>query len=182
LHYAFIALPRDIGNVLLIGLAVSALISAVLPENFLGNLLGTGLKPMLIMMAVAIPMYVCASASVPVAAALIMQGITPGAAFVFLMAGPATNAATIMAVWKALGKKTTIIYLLVIGFFALFFGWVLDYFCGIFAFSQQQWQHSHAGLPPWIKTASAVGLFLLIGFSHAKRFLAYTMKRGQDGG
>ena len=110
-RYGFMILPRDIGNALILGLAISALITAFLPENFLGNLMGTGIKPMLIMMLVAIPLYVCASASVPVAAALILKGITPGAAFVFLMAGPPTNAATITAVWKVLGKKTALLYL-----------------------------------------------------------------------
>jgi len=163
LRYGFMILPREIGNALILGLTISALIGAFLPENFLGNLMGTGIKPMLIMMLVSIPIYVCATASVPVAAALIMNGITPGAAFVFLMAGPATNAATIAAVWKVLGKKTALFYLLTVAVFAIIFGLTIDYlFTGANIISAANGHVGHSGLSPIIKNVSAIILFCLI--------------------
>lgn len=165
LRYGFIAMPRDIGNALLVGLVISALISAFLPANFLSNVMGTGLKPMFIMMMVAIPLYVCASGSVPVAAALMMKGITPGAAFVFLMAGPATNAATIAAVWKVLGKKTAFLYLLTVAVFSIIFGMMIDYFFASAGISASNGHMGHAGFSPFIKNASAIILFGLVGFA-----------------
>jgi len=162
MRYGFIAMPRNIGNALLTGLIISALISVLLPPNFLGHVMGSGLKPMLIMMVVAIPLYVCAAASVPVAAALILQGVTPGAAFVFLMAGPATNAATIATVWKTLGKKTALLYLLTVAVFSIIFGFAID---GLFAavnISASSAPMNHAGLPLFVKNLSAVVLFVLI--------------------
>ena len=165
LRYGFIAMPRDIGNALLVGLVISALISAFLPANFLNNVMGTGLKPMLIMMMVAVPLYVCASGSVPVAAALMMKGVTPGAAFVFLMAGPATNAATIATVWKVLGKKTALLYLLVVAVFSIVFGLMIDYFFAVAGISVSNGHMGHSGLSPLIKNVSAIILFCLIGFT-----------------
>lgn len=170
MRYGFITLPGDIGGALLLGLVISAAISAFLPPNFLGGLIGSGIKPMLMMMILAIPMYVCATASVPVAAALIMQGLTPGAAFVFLMTGPATNAATITAVWKTLGKKAVFLYLLTIAACALLTGWAMD---SIFQSAQlfmEHHYHAHTGLPVFVKNSSAILLFLLIGISRLNRF------------
>ena len=94
LHYGFVTLPRDIGKALVVGLIISGVIAAFVPDDFFAGVFGTGLVGMLIMMAVGMPLYVCATGSVPVAAALMMKGVSPGAALVFLMTGPATNAAT----------------------------------------------------------------------------------------
>lgn len=92
LKYGFATLPRDIGASMLIGLIVAALISATIPQGFFAEKLGTGILAMLVMMLLGVPIYVCATASVPVAAALLLKGVTPGAVLVFLMTGPATNA------------------------------------------------------------------------------------------
>jgi copper chaperone CopZ len=82
---------------------------------------------MIAMLLVGLPLYVCATASVPLAAALIAKGISPGAALVFLMTGPATNAAALAAVWKVMGKRTTFIYLGTTAIAALASGVLLDY-------------------------------------------------------
>jgi len=117
---------------------------------------------MLIIMIVAIPMYVCATASVPVAAALMLNGITPGAAFVFLMAGPATNAAAIAAVWKALGGKVALLYLILVAVLALIFGFTIDYlFSAVKAFGSTL-HAEHSGIPFLLKSISAVILFIMI--------------------
>ncbi|MDO8302192.1 MAG: SO_0444 family Cu/Zn efflux transporter [Sedimentisphaerales bacterium] len=126
LTYGFVSLPRDIGGAMIVGLLIAAGIAAFVPKDFLGPMLGGGIVAMLIMMAVGIPVYVCASASVPIAAALIAKGVSPGAAWVFLMTGPATNAATIAMVWNMLGKRTAVIYLLTIAVCALSSGLLLD--------------------------------------------------------
>jgi len=128
IKYGFVTLPRDIGKALLVGIVVAALITAFVPKGFFQEYLPAGIVSMLVMMAIGIPMYVCASASasVPVAAALIVKGISPGAALVFLIVGPATNAATVATVWKVLGWKTAIVYLLSIAACALAAGLLLD--------------------------------------------------------
>ncbi|MHC4843561.1 MAG: SO_0444 family Cu/Zn efflux transporter, partial [Planctomycetota bacterium] len=111
LKYGFLTLPRDIGKAMLLGLLIAALISVLVPDDYFVGRLGHPLISMLIMVLVGIPVYVCATASVPIAAALIMKGLSPGTALVFLMTGPATNAASFITIWKGLGKATAIAYL-----------------------------------------------------------------------
>jgi uncharacterized membrane protein YraQ (UPF0718 family) len=127
LKYGFVTLPRDIGRAMLVGLVIAAVISAVRPDDlFAEKLLGTGIFAMVVMMFLGIPVYVCATASVPVAAALILKGLTPGAALVFLISGPATNAAAFTTIWKVLGGRTAIVYLFTVVVTALGAGLLLD--------------------------------------------------------
>jgi len=126
--YALVTLPGDIGKPLLAGLVVAALISVLVPKDFFAPYLGGGPAAILGMMLLGIPIYVCATASVPIAAALILSGgVSPGAAFAFLMTGPATNAATIITVWKLMGRKTAGIYLGTMAAASLMGGLALDY-------------------------------------------------------
>ena len=111
---------------MLAGLIIAALISVAVPDDFFADKIGTGFGAMILMMLVGIPLYVCATASVPIAAALIAKGLTPGAALVFLMTGPATNAAGFVTIWKILGRRTAIIYILTIAVCALASGLLLD--------------------------------------------------------
>lgn len=127
LRYGFVSLPRDIAKPLIVGLLIAGAISAVLPDDYFQGLLGGGIGEMVVMMLVGIPLYVCATASVPVAAALIAKGISPGAALVFLMTGPATNAATVATVWKLMGRRGALIYLATVALTALASGLVLDH-------------------------------------------------------
>jgi len=107
-----------------------------------------------------IPVYVCATASVPVAAALILKGLTPGAAIVFLMTGPATNAASFVTIWKTLGSRTAIIYLLTVAGSALLSGILLDYIAAGVDFEATA--HSAVMLPPAIKYVSAIVLITIL--------------------
>ncbi|MCJ7778266.1 MAG: SO_0444 family Cu/Zn efflux transporter [Sedimentisphaerales bacterium] len=160
LKYGFVTLPRDIGRAMLVGLVVAAVISALVPDGFFADKLGTGIVPMLVMMAIGIPMYVCASASVPIAAALILKGITPGAALVFLMTGPATNAASFVTIWNVLGRKTAIIYLATVAGCALLGGILLDYIAAgvhLKILTQPHWM-----LPQSVEYASAVVLLAIL--------------------
>lgn len=126
-EYGFLTLPADIGRALLIGLLVAGLLGALVPADFLSRFLGTGPLSIALMMLVGIPIYVCATASVPLAASFIFLGATPGAALAFLIAGPATNAATITTVGRVLGRRTAVIYLLTVAVSAFGGGLLLDW-------------------------------------------------------
>jgi uncharacterized membrane protein YraQ (UPF0718 family)/copper chaperone CopZ len=163
LSYGFGTLPRDIGRELLIGLVIASLISALVPKDFFATVLGGGVLAILILMLVGIPTYVCATASVPIAAALIAKGVSPGAAFAFLMTGPATNAATIFTVYRTMGRRTTVIYLVSIALTALAGGLILDY---IFHYRGTMPETGMpAMLPGWVRDLSAGILLIVLGVS-----------------
>lgn len=126
LRHGFLTLPADIAAPMSAGILIAGTVSALVPDDFFASYLGTGILPMLVMLAISIPVYVCASASVPIAAAMILKGLSPGAALVFLIAGPATNAATIATLWKTLGRRSVAVYLLTVGSAALICGSLMD--------------------------------------------------------
>jgi uncharacterized membrane protein YraQ (UPF0718 family) len=127
LKYGFVTLPRDIGKAMLVGLVIAAVISAFVPDDFFAEKLpARGIGAMIVMMLLGIPVYVCATASVPVAAALIAKGLAPGVALVFLITGPATNAAAFTTIYKVLGRRTAIIYICTVALCALGAGLLLD--------------------------------------------------------
>lgn len=163
LQYGFLTLPADIGKALLLGLVVSALIAALLPKDYFSTVLPPGPLQMLVMMAAGIPVYVCATASVPIAAALMATGVSPGAAFAFLVTGPAVNAATLTTVWKILGRRSWLIYLLVVVTSAIGGGVILD--CLVTPASVQTHVHKMSEmLPAWVGNASAIALLGLLVF------------------
>lgn len=127
LKYAFGTLLKDIAKPLFWGLLIGALITAAIPENLSDTLVAYSWLSYLIVIAIAVPMYVCATASLPIAAGLMLSGVSAGAAFVFLSAGPATNTVTIGVVKKMLGTKSLYIYLGTIVFGSILFGLGLDY-------------------------------------------------------
>lgn len=163
LRYGFLVLPADIGKSLLVGLLIAGVISALIPDDFFSGILGAGIVGMLVMMAFGIPVYVCAVASVPVAAAMIAKGVSPGAALVFLMTGPATNAATIATIWKTMGRKTAVIYLVVTVITALSAGFLLNYIFKFEKFAVDQIEM--AMLPASLKTAAAIALLTILAVS-----------------
>jgi uncharacterized membrane protein YraQ (UPF0718 family) len=126
LKYAFGDLLGDIGMWFLGGVIVAGFIAALVPDGFLEQHLGSGVLPMLIMLVAGVPLYVCATASTPVAAALALKGLSPGAALVFLLAGPATNVATLAVASRILGKRAVAVYLVAIVVFSLGFGLAVD--------------------------------------------------------
>jgi len=126
LHYGFVRLPIDIITPLIIGLALSAFISVLIPENYFMNY-GSGIAGMLLMLILSLPTYICATASVPLAFVFYTKGFSLGAILVFLMAGPATNITTITVTLKILGKKVTSIYMITIIGCSIAGGLLLDY-------------------------------------------------------
>lgn len=124
--YAFNDLLSEIGGWLLIGLGIAGVITWLLPADLLTGHIGGEITSLLLMLLVGIPLYICATASTPIAAALVLKGLSPGAALVFLLAGPATNVATLTVVLKHWGRKATAAYLISISICALALGWILN--------------------------------------------------------
>ena len=124
--YGFGEILDDIAKWLILGVAIAGAISVLVPDSFMKTYLDGGIHSMLIMLVVGIPFYICATSSTPIAAALIIKGASPGAALVFLLAGPATNAATISVVYGLFGRRATVIYLGSIAISAIVMGLLLD--------------------------------------------------------
>lgn len=150
LKYAFTDLLRSIGLWFLLGVLVAGLISTLIPSGFMENNVGDGLSSMLLMLVVGVPLYVCATASTPVAAALALKGLSPGAALVFLLAGPATNTATIAVAAKILGKKAAIIYVASICLCSIVAGLAVNFIYAYFGFTVMDWvsgsNHEHSSI------------------------------------
>ena len=164
LKYGFVTLPRDIGKAMLIGLIIAAIITAIVPDDFFAErLLGTGIFAMIIMMFLGIPVYVCATASIPIAAALISKGLTPGAALVFLITGPATNAAGFATILKVLGWRTALGYLFSVVICALGAGLSLDILFPQLGTTVQA--HVHQMESSILGHISAVVLLLMLTFA-----------------
>ena len=165
--YAYFKMIQDIGGRLVIGLLVAALIQVAVPDEFFLHFGSQPLLQMLVILVVAVPMYICSTGSIPVAAALIMKGLSPGAALVMLMAGPAVNLASILVVRKAMGRRFTWIYLLVIVVFSILFGLLVNAI-GIDTSAitmSQDCCASNVALPSAFKIICASVLTLLIIFA-----------------
>ncbi|MDP8262083.1 MAG: SO_0444 family Cu/Zn efflux transporter [Candidatus Ancaeobacter aquaticus] len=131
-EYGYIEFLGDIGKWLFIGIIAAGMITAIIPEGFFTRFIGQGFLEMIIMLIAGIPLYICASATTPIAASLIVVGVSPGAALVFLLSGPATNLATLTVVWKYIGKKSAVIYLLSIAVTSLLMGLALNFIYSYF--------------------------------------------------
>ena len=127
-RYGLVNMVGDVSKWLCIGLVLGALISAFVPNELFLALREYPLLCMLAVLVLAMPMYTCATGSIPLALALVAKGITPGAALVLLMAGPATSIASMLVVGKAFGKRTLVAYLVSIAVGAIGFGLIVDTF------------------------------------------------------
>ncbi len=141
------------------GLILAGIITALIPETTLAHYLSGGPWSLLIMLAVGVPIYICATASTPIAAALILKGVSPGAALVFLLAGPATNITALSTIIGILGKRATAIYLFTLSLCALLCGLLLDYIYTWLNLSAQATVGSAAEIIPYpLQLASALTL------------------------
>jgi len=153
---------RMIWGWLLIGVVVSALLTVALPTGSLSGLAGGGgVVAMLLVLFASVPLYVCATASVPIAAALVSAGLPTGAALVFLMAGPATNVATLGAVWRAFGSKALAGYLGTIVAGSVGLGLAYEPLLGGLVALESHGHHEHAA---WWAQASALLLSALFSW------------------
>jgi uncharacterized protein len=168
LVYGFITLPRDIGGALVVGILIAGAMAALIPPGELHAYVGGGIASILLLMALGVPLYVCATASVPIAAGLIHMGASPGAALAFLIAGPATNAAALTTIWKVLGRRTAILYLVTVAASAIGWGLFLDWLVPTVQTALPQLgQHlHHGGEAGWLPHLSAVALLVVLVFSY----------------
>ena len=132
IDYGFVRLPADIGSALLLGILIAGLMAVLIPQGFLAAYIGGGVFSILLMMLAGIPVYVCATASVPIAAGFMHMGASAGAALAFLIAGPATNAAAFTTTWNVLGRRTALLYLITIAGSALGSGLLLNWMMPLF--------------------------------------------------
>lgn len=160
--YAFTDVWRDMAGWFFVGLLLAGAISALVPDDLLVRYLGGGLPAMFLMLAFGIPFYICATASTPIAAALILKGVSPGAALVFLLAGPATNMASLTVLTGVLGKRATAIYLTAIALCSVLLGWSLDAVYSVTGLSARALVGEAAEIMPlWSQWAGAIGLVMI---------------------
>ncbi|MDG1915418.1 MAG: permease [Crocinitomix sp.] len=180
-NYAFIDFLGDISRQLLLGILIAVIITLFVPTSLFTEHLTSPFLNMLIILVASSPLYVCATGSVPIGAALLIAGVSPGAVLVFLMAGPATNAATLTVLWKSIGKKSTLIYLSSIVIGALAFGLLIDYVFEAQLFTQgiTAGSHIHGGGTEWLAIICAIILIGLIGFVELKKLIPNTYKQTQ---
>jgi uncharacterized membrane protein YraQ (UPF0718 family) len=161
LAYGFDKLLVDFMKWLLIGLFFAALVLTYVPSNWMASY-GSGPLAMLVMVVISIPMYICATASTPVAVGLMLAGISPGAALVFMLTGPATNIATLMIIKNELGRRELILYLCALISSALLAGWAVDAIFNYYDISMQLVHGSHDDMIGSVHQLSALVLFGLM--------------------
>lgn len=166
LKYGFGTLFGNIAWPLILGILLSACITAFVPEAlFNDHFLGNDWIAFPLMIVIGMPMYVCSTASIPIALSLMIKGISPGAALIFLIVGPALNGASLMVLLRLLGKRCMVIHLGVITLFAILAGFVLNLI-------HQMWQLMPTTLTcqcqghgsAWLATLSAITLLTLLSF------------------
>ena len=171
LKYSFITLPQDVIKPLIKGIIISGFISILLPNDFFASYNLTGITAMIIIAIASVPIYVCATASVPIAMMLISKGLEPGAAFVFLMAGPATNAATISVIINSLGKKIVYVYISVIFISSIIFGLLINAFLDPNSLPMNM-HHGHSHNIIWniFSQLSVSGMIIITGYTLFSQF------------
>lgn len=180
LQYVEYDLLGSIANALMVGIIAAGIITALIPEGFFDRYLGSNFLSMILMLLIGIPLYVCAAASTPIAASLIMKGISPGAALVFLLTGPATNAITIATTARVLGKKSTAVYLAAIALVSLALGYLLNVLTAQYGFQKIIMVHQHEMLPEWLKIAGSIALALMLGWYYFNLKILSRLRRGKD--
>lgn len=176
-RYVYDELWGDLAPWFALGLLLSGLITVLVPDDLVAGYLGGGPVAMLIMLAVGIPIYICASASTPIAASLILKGVSPGAALVFLLAGPATNMASLSMLTSLLGKRGTLRYLLSLGLSSFLCGLLLDQIYQWSGLSAQAVIGQAGDIVPYYWQLT--GALLLIGFSIRPVYRSLTCRLGR---
>ncbi|MFY8274319.1 SO_0444 family Cu/Zn efflux transporter [Pseudoalteromonas sp. SSDWG2] len=162
LQFSATKLLSDTALWLMVGLFFAALVHTYVPASYLSQW-GSGLLAMTVMVIISIPMYICATASTPIAAGLLLAGVSPGSVLVFMLAGPATNVATLGVVGKELGRRALFAYLIGVIGVALLFGYLTDYLVSEFDVQVVALTSYHESvLPSWLATGSALLLVVLM--------------------
>ncbi len=161
IRYGYGKMIRDTAKWLVIGLVAAAIITAVVPQSFFLQW-GDGLLAMLIMVLVGLPMYICATASTPVAAGLLFAGVSPGAALVFMLTGPATNIATMGVIKEQLGVRSLLAYLIGVIVTAILCGLLLNALYAQFSWPLQLSMAAHGESFPLWRQFAAIALSALV--------------------
>ncbi len=170
----------DLAGWFLVGILIGGIIAALVPANLLSAHLGGGVGSMFLMLAAGIPIYICATASTPVAAALIMKGVSPGTALVFLLAGPATNMTSLSVITGILGKRGTVVYLLSLSVCAIVCGLALDMlYISLGISARAVIGQAPEVLPSWLKISGAIVLLALSVKPLAKKFQKVVAGKGE---
>lgn len=173
LRYGFYDMVQSIGKWLVIGLIIAALITVLVPADFFAAFADRPLLAMIAVVIVAVPMYICATGSIPIALSLMLKGLSPGTAFVLLMAGPAANVASLTILSRSLGRRSAAVYLATIVIGAIAFGLAIDYFMPRDWFPMPSGEltaacHSHI---PLFQKICGIVLVLLIVIAAAGRLM-----------
>jgi uncharacterized membrane protein YraQ (UPF0718 family)/copper chaperone CopZ len=181
-RYGFIELIQDISKWLIIGMLLAALLAVLIPGDFFISTISSEYLAMILILAASVPLYICATGSIPIAAVLMMKGLAPGAALVLLMAGPATNIATMAVIGNTLGRKSLWVYMVSIIGGALFFGMLVnellprEWFTG----AMPSLPHLHEHQTGWFKWASSALLVLLIVNAYVMSLFTARKERNKD--
>jgi len=170
----------DVGPALALGLVLAGLVMAVVPDDFFEAYLGSRWASMAAMLAIGLPLYVCATASTPLAAALMLKGLHPGAALVLLLVGPATNLATVLTVGRMLGKASAALYVVTIVVVALMCGAALDAALGATTLRVTA-EQARRVFPPWVLAAGGGVLAAYLVYA-VGRWARRTWRRLGSGG
>ena len=175
LRYGYVDMMQDIGRWLVVGLVVAGIITVAVPDGFFASFAHRPLLGMLLVLACAVPMYLCATGSIPIAVALMLKGMTPGAALVLLMAGPAVNVASLLVIRKVLGSRTLWLYLAAIVGGALTFALGIDYllprawFTDSLTLLRAACDDSCHAHTPWFHLICSAVLLLLLAYALISR-------------
>ena len=159
--YGFGKLLNDIAVWLTVGIFLGALIDFIVPENFFTSL--SMLENRILILIIGVPLYICASASTPSAVSLMLKGLSPGSALLFLLVGPATNISNIAVLQKYIGKKGVILNIISIVFVALIFSFIVDaMYANYFTLKLSEQLHNHEHGSSWWQGICAIILSLLL--------------------
>lgn len=160
--YAATDLWADLAGWFFIGILLAGVITVLVPDDVISRYLGGGLSSMLLMLAFGIPLYICATASTPIAAVFIMKGVSPGTALVFLLVGPATNVTSLSVLVGLLGKRATVLYLTSIAVVSVLCGLAVDaIYLGLGISAVAVVGQAAEVLPDWLMTAATLLLLVL---------------------
>ncbi len=167
LRYGFYEMIQNIGRWLVLGLVVATLITVLVPDDFFQTYARWPLLNMLIIVMVAVPMYICATGSIPIAAALMLKGLSPGCALVMLMAGPAANMASMLVISQSFGRKAMWAYLASIVAGAVGFGILVDYWPGLREVFFNAMPHHHGAMSHempvgWLNWVCSIFLMVML--------------------
>ncbi|MCI5151277.1 MAG: permease, partial [Candidatus Electrothrix sp. MAN1_4] len=181
IQYAIFDIWEELAGWFIVGILLAGIITVLLPDAFISTYLGGGLSSMLLMLVIGIPLYICATASTPIAAAFLIKGVSPGAALVFLLVGPATNITSLSVLVGLLGKRAVVIYLTSIALVSVICALILDAVYGMLGISVIAAVAKHGEMMPEELTVLASIILLIFSIRPIKRSLRRRFVLKQDG-